>query len=145
LYFSSSVSIGALGCGALVDEPQTLPQQISVGAEFGVQHVGHRYQVRSEELSERRGIDGIGLHLGVGDRLALFGVGQHEVDSLLIKELGQPVPARGGLHHGSVGARPGLKVMQDIRAAGRETSLGQEEPLVIHRADTRDCLCRSMP
>jgi hypothetical protein len=56
-----------------------------------------------EQLGERGGVDCIGLHLGMGDRLQDLRIRQVKVNALGGEGVTEPIPAARRFHHGLMG------------------------------------------
>ena len=77
-----------------------------------------RNQIDSQELCERGGIDGIGLHLRIADRLEILGVTEPEINPLGHQQIPEPVPHPRALDHGAMRSGERLEVRSE-RAALR--------------------------
>ncbi len=76
----------------LVYEVQARAQEISRFAMLRADHVRGRDEITPEQLRERGGIDGIGFHLRVADRLDILGMREGQRDIRGGKEVAEPVP-----------------------------------------------------
>ena len=90
-------------------------QHISRTAHGIRDHVRVRNEIHPQQLGEGVGIDGIGLHFGVGDRLQQLRVGQLEVDPGRRQQIPQPVPTPGRLDDRLVGTGKLSEVLQQRR------------------------------
>jgi hypothetical protein len=84
---------------------QARTQHVAQGPQFGADHVCLGNEVRTEQLSQRKRVHAIGLHLGGADRLELPGMGEREIDPMLPAQIRKPIPAARRLHHGTVRTR----------------------------------------
>ena len=94
-----------------------------------------RDQIHPKELGQRERIDRIGLHLGRSDGLELPGMSELELDAVLPQEIGDPVPAPGGLHHSAVRALESVKIAKEIARASRHLGPLEERALGIERGN----------
>ncbi len=57
----------------------------------------------AEQLAQGSGIDGIGLDLGVGNRLQELRMGEAKINAVADEQVAEPIPAAGGFDDGSMG------------------------------------------
>lgn len=66
--------------GPASHQAQAGSQEIAIAPKLGIEHVGLRDEVGPKELCESEGIDGVGLHLRLADRLELPRMGELQLD-----------------------------------------------------------------
>jgi hypothetical protein len=102
-------------------------------------------EIAAEQMRERRGIDRIGLHLRIADRLHELGMGERQRNVGGREQIAQPVPVGGRLHHGSM--RPGvsLEIGADGRPRGGERDVLDRLASIVHRRDDKRPLVQIEP
>jgi hypothetical protein len=83
--------------GAQAGEADVVAEKLPQLAQLARRHVGLGEQVGAQEVGERACVDGVRLHARGGDRLRVARMGEVELDPLALEQVGQPLPAEGGL------------------------------------------------
>ena len=66
----------------------------------------------AKELSEGVRIDGVGFHLGIGNGLEIFGMGENRDDVPGCQKVTHPVPIAGAFDDGLMGFGPLLEIVE---------------------------------
>ncbi len=103
-------------------------------------HVRLRNELHAQQLRQGLGIDRVGLHLRVADRLEIFRVAQVEVNPLGHQQVPEPVPHAGTLDDGLMGTGQRGEVGGDGLAVGRHVRLADDLASVVECMDGEGAL-----
>jgi len=91
--------------GALLDQTESETHRIPEPSEFTADFMGSGDEVLAQEGCQGLGVNLIGLNFGIGNGFEILGVGQDELDAVLLQKVIEPVPTTGGLNDDNVRTR----------------------------------------
>jgi hypothetical protein len=83
--------------GAQAGERDVVAQQLPQLSQLAWRDVGLGEEIGAQQVGERACVDGVRLHPCGGDRLRVPRMGEVELDTLGLEQVGEPLPAEGGL------------------------------------------------
>ena len=111
------LGLQATPCG---HEPEPMPQQVPESAAFPGDLMRFGYEPQPPDVGHSPGVHRISFHFPVGDGFQVCGMGEDEVNTHLLAEIAQPIPACGAFYDSAVVAGEIRKILHDLIGIRRQ-------------------------